>query len=76
MSLRLPRITAKELLAALHHDGWTSYRQRGSHLTLVHSAKPGAVVLPLHAGRIIKPKTLQTILDQAGLSADELRKLL
>jgi predicted RNA binding protein YcfA (HicA-like mRNA interferase family) len=30
----------------------------------------------MHTGRIIKPKTLQSILDQAGLTVAELRDLL
>ncbi|MBI3977112.1 MAG: type II toxin-antitoxin system HicA family toxin [Chloroflexi bacterium] len=72
----LPRITGAELLRALRRDGWMPDRQRGSHLSLVHPRKPGAVIVAMHAGRIIKPKTLQTILDQAGLTADELRALL
>ena len=36
----------------------------------------GLVVVPVHAGRILRLKTLQSILDQAGMSPDELRELL
>ena len=43
---------------------------------LRHATKRGTVVVPLHARRIIKPGTLESILDQAGLSVDELRELL
>ena len=35
-----------------------------------------AHVVARHAGVIIKPKTLASILDQAGLTADQLRELL
>jgi predicted RNA binding protein YcfA (HicA-like mRNA interferase family) len=39
--------------------------------------KSGAVVtIPVHSGEIIKPKTLKSILDQAGMTVDELRALL
>jgi predicted RNA binding protein YcfA (HicA-like mRNA interferase family) len=73
---RLPRVTADQVLRALGRDGWQIVRQRGSHATLVHSARRGTVTVPRHSGMIIKPKTLATILDQAGLSHDEFRALL
>jgi predicted RNA binding protein YcfA (HicA-like mRNA interferase family) len=76
MSARLPRITAADLLRALRKDGWQQVRQSGSHVHLKHPSKPGRVTVPVHAGVIIKPKTLATVLGQAGLTIDELRQLL
>lgn len=73
---RLPRVTAAELLRALRRDGWRDYRQKGGHLHLKHPSKPGRATVPQHAGRILKPATLKAILDQAGLTDDELRNLL
>lgn len=73
---RLPRITAADLLRALRQDGWSSVRQRGSHIQLRHPAKPGLVTVPQHAGAIIKPGILQGILEQAGLTVDEFLELL
>jgi len=32
--------------------------------------------VPVHAGKILKPKTLKGILDQAGISMDTARELL
>lgn len=75
MSERLPRITAAELLRALQRDGWTIVRQRG-HAQLKHPTKPGRVTIPIHAGVTLNPKTLSTALEQAGLSAADLRRLL
>ena len=76
MSDKLPRITAAELLRALRRDGWYGVRQSGSHLTLRHPTKSGYVTVPSHAGVILKPKTLSSVLKQAGLTSDDLRKLL
>lgn len=76
MSPKLPRITASELMRALRQDGWESARQSGSHLLLKHPHKTGYVIVPRHAGVTIKPKTLATILKQAGISIEDLRKLL
>lgn len=76
MSPRLPRVTAPELLRALLKDGWFVARHSGSHAILRHATKPGRVVVAKHPGAIVKPKTLQDALDDAGLTAEELRDLL
>ncbi len=76
MSSKLPRITADELLRALHRDGWEDARQSGSHVILKHPTKPGRVTVARHSGVIIKPKTLAAILAQAGLTVEELQRLL
>ena len=73
---RLPRVTARQALRALRRAGWYRHRQRGSHVVLKHPDKPGArVVVPVHAGETLYPKTLLGILDQAGLTVDEFRDL-
>ena len=76
MGSRLPRITAVELLRALRRDGWQQVRQSGSHISLKHPIKRGTVTVPKHAHVILKLKTLETILEQAELTADALRELL
>ena len=76
MSPRLPRVTAAELLRALHKDGWFVARQSGSHVIFRHATKPGRVVVARHPSVVVKPKTLQDALDDAGLTAEELRELL
>jgi hypothetical protein len=76
-----------EPAAATHHRGSTAtgaqtrrlgppHHQTGSHLYLKHETKPGMVTVARHAGVIIKPKTLAAILEQAGLTTDQLRNLL
>ena len=73
---KLPRITAGDLLRALRRDGWYQVDQEGSHLQLKHPAKPGKVTVGVHSSKTIPTYNLASILKQAGLSADELRKLL
>lgn len=58
--------TPKELLKALKKDGWQIVRIRGSHHILRHPIKPGRLTVALHK-EDLKPKTLQTILKDAGL---------
>ena len=59
-------MTPKELLRALKKDGWYVDRVRGSHHILKHEERPGRITVPLH-GTDLKPKTLSSILKQAGL---------
>ena len=76
MSPKLPRITTAELWRALRRAGWEIVRQSGSHAILKHPKKPGRVTISVHSSKIVKVKTLETILEQAGLTTDELRDLL
>ena len=77
MSPRLPRITGYEAIKALRHGGWYVQYQRGSHTYLKHpDYLERRVTVAAHGGDIIKPKTLQSILKQAGLSLEEFLELL
>jgi predicted RNA binding protein YcfA (HicA-like mRNA interferase family) len=73
---RLPRVTGTQAVRALGRDGWRVERTTGSHQHLKHATKPGLVTVPIHSGRILKPKVMQAILAQAGLTADAFRALL
>jgi predicted RNA binding protein YcfA (HicA-like mRNA interferase family) len=73
---RLPRISGGDLVRALKRGGWRQVRQRGSHIVLHHATRTGRLVVPVHRAAILKPKTLQSIIDAAGISPDELRRLL
>ncbi len=58
--------TPKDLMKNLESDGWYVDRVRGSHHIMKHHEKEGRVTIPLHK-KDLKPKTLHTILKQAGL---------
>ncbi|MBI2844046.1 MAG: type II toxin-antitoxin system HicA family toxin [Armatimonadetes bacterium] len=73
---RLPRITAKQVIKALKRAGWMVDRTSGSHVQFRHPSRPGTVTVPKHPGEILIPKLLMAILEQAGLSVDELVSLL
>ncbi len=77
MSPRLPRLTGQEVIKALRRIDWYQDHQRGSHIYLKHPDYPERrVTVAVHAGEIIKLKTLQTILKQAGLSLEDFLELL
>ncbi len=76
MTPRLPRVTGKDVMGALLRKGFTLVYIRGSHHYLEPPGSGLLVTVPVHPGKTLKPKTLKTILDQAGLTIDELIELL
>jgi len=67
-----PRLTGKELVAALARHGFVVFRVRGSHHVLKH--KDGRVsVVPVHGKETIGPGLLSQILRDCELAADDLR---
>ncbi|MHB1555781.1 MAG: type II toxin-antitoxin system HicA family toxin [Acidimicrobiales bacterium] len=69
----LPRCTGGQVVGAPRKLGWELVTQRGSHVQLKHPTRGGRVTVPVPAGETIGPGLLRSILNQAGMSADELR---
>ena len=59
-------MTVREAMKVLHQDGWREIETKGSHIQMKHPTKPGKVTVPNHSGDI-HPKTLKSIMKQAGL---------
>ena len=58
-------ISTREILAALADDGWQEVGQRGSHVQLKYSGKPGVTVPhPRKDARLI---TVRSIERQSGV---------
>jgi predicted RNA binding protein YcfA (HicA-like mRNA interferase family) len=72
----MPRVTAREAERAIMRDGWRHVGGTGSHRQYEHPTKPGAVTIAYHAGQILNPRTLSSIIQQAGLTVDQFRALL
>jgi predicted RNA binding protein YcfA (HicA-like mRNA interferase family) len=72
---RLPRVSGKEVVAALARCDFVVIRVRGSHYFLRHS-DGRAVVVPVHAGETIGPGLMTKILRACKLSSDEFTALL
>lgn len=75
MTGKPPAIKPKQLIRALERAGWQLDRIRGSHYIMAHPDRNQVVPVPFH-NRDIKSGTLSGILSSAGMSRDELRKLL
>ncbi|HEV2521352.1 MAG TPA: type II toxin-antitoxin system HicA family toxin [Candidatus Acidoferrales bacterium] len=72
---RLPRVTAREIIAVLEKAGFSLARQSGSHM-IYKNAAGKRVTVPFHAAKILHPKLLKNILRDADLSVDKLEELL
>ena len=71
MSPRLPRLTAGEILSVLQRRGFKIVRSDGSHY-LLRDAQFHRVTVPYHGKVILHPKTLKSILKDAGMTVEEL----
>ena len=74
--MKLPRTTGEKVIKTLRKNGFEVVGIRGSHHYLHHAERGTIITVPVHSGKILAPKTLQTIISQAGISQDDFRELL
>jgi predicted RNA binding protein YcfA (HicA-like mRNA interferase family) len=76
MSRHLPSVSGRELVRALRRARFVLLRQKGSHVSMEKRTSGGywRTVVPMH--REIRPGTLSDILNQTGLTKEELAELL
>jgi predicted RNA binding protein YcfA (HicA-like mRNA interferase family) len=60
-------VKVRDVPKLLKSDGWSVVTTVGSHRQLKHPTKVGRVTVSGHASDDIHPKTLKSILTQAGL---------
>ena len=57
----------RDLIKLIENEGWRQIAQRGSHRQFKHSVKAGKVTIAGAPNDDVHPKTLSSILKQAGL---------
>ncbi|OGZ99782.1 MAG: hypothetical protein A3G49_00125 [Candidatus Sungbacteria bacterium RIFCSPLOWO2_12_FULL_41_11] len=73
---KLPRIPSILVIRALKRARFYEFHQAGSHIQLRHLVKPELrVTVPFHR-KELTPKTIKSIIKQAGLSVDMFLELL
>ena len=65
--------SGRQIVKALHRTGFVIDHQRGSHIFLHNLEKNISVIVPNH--KELKKGTLNNILKKAGLTIDEVKKL-
>lgn len=75
MTENLPRVTAAKVIRAIEKAGFVLSRQSGSHK--IYKNKEGKrTTIPFHSSKILHPKTLKSILQEANFSIEEFNNLL
>lgn len=75
MTKGLPKLTAKEIIAILEKLGFVLARQSGSHK--IYKNKEGKrATVPFHAGKILHPKVLKSIIRDADINEEQLKSFL
>jgi len=72
---KLRALTARRLVSALNQYGFKLDREKGSHRQYVHPEKGRVTVSFHHPGDTFPPKTLKRIIEDAGWTEDDLKKL-
>ncbi|MEK9165264.1 MAG: type II toxin-antitoxin system HicA family toxin [Patescibacteria group bacterium] len=73
---KFPAFTDKQVIKKIRQCGFIFYKQcKGSHEMWIRNLDNKIIILPRHAGRIIKRKTLKDIIDATGLTIYEFNNL-
>jgi predicted RNA binding protein YcfA (HicA-like mRNA interferase family) len=72
---KLPRVAGRQMATVSEKHGFSLSRQSGSHQIYKNAAGRRATI-PFHAAKILHPKVQQGVMRDAGLSPEELEKLL
>jgi len=76
MSPFLPQIKAKDVVKVAERLGFVFDRQSGSHAIYYRKRDKRRIVVPIHPGKDIKPKTLYGIIKDMDIEPEEFKKLL
>jgi len=76
VSAKPPVVEAKDLARIARKLGFVLDRQKGSHAVFFRESDRARVVIPMHAGKAIRRKTLAGILEDLGITSEQLRELL
>jgi predicted RNA binding protein YcfA (HicA-like mRNA interferase family) len=72
----LPQVKPTELARIAKKLGFELDRQKGSHAIYYRASDKARVVIPMHAGRDLKAKTLYAIISDLKVTAEEFKALL
>jgi predicted RNA binding protein YcfA (HicA-like mRNA interferase family) len=73
--LKLPRVQAAKIVRVLEKCGFALVRQSGSH-KIFKNAEGRRVTVPFHSGKVLHPKVLRSIMEDADLTVEKLMELL
>ena len=69
--MKLPILSANEIIKALEKDGFRVLRQKGSHVSLYKKSEDKVYLVIVPDKKEVKRGTLLSILKQAGMSREK-----
>ncbi len=75
MSEKVPRVMAAEIIKVLEKCRFALTRQNGSH-KIYKNAEGRRATVPFHSAKILHLKVLKSIMNEAGLSIEDLKRYL
>lgn len=69
--MKLPKLTAKEIIKLIQKKGFVLVRQSGSH-RIYRNEKGVRITVPFHSGKILHPKIIKSIITDAELTEEDL----
>lgn len=69
--MKLPRVAVRKIVSALKKKGFRLVRQSGSHM-IFKNDEGIRVTVPYHSGKILHPKLLKRIMEDANIEQEEL----
>ena len=72
--MKLPKVTAAEIITIIEKIGFSLSRQSGSH-KIFKNNEGKRVTIPYHTGKTLHPKILSSILQDSGLTAERFHEL-
>lgn len=76
MSQRLPALKPRAVIRALQRAGFFVHHVTGGHYFLKHPDRPNLRVSVAYHSKDLKRRTLESIIEQAGLTAEEFMRFL
>lgn len=64
-------VKVRDVIRRIRDDGWTNIKAKGGHRQYKHPVKAGRVTIPGRLNDDLAPRTLASILRQAGLTGED-----
>ena len=69
--MKLPRLTAKEIIKIIEKKGFILVRQSGSH-RIYRNGKGVRITVPFHSNKILHPRIIKSIIRDAEITHEDL----
>jgi predicted RNA binding protein YcfA (HicA-like mRNA interferase family) len=65
-------VSSKRICRILERNGWCLVRTKSSHHAYQKPGHPATIIVPVHGNKDLRPGTQRAIMNDAGLTDDDL----